>query len=228
MVCIDCSENLCRVKIEQIIYNDKDKWSEEIYNDMCKMLYCESSNVQKSIIPLSVLFNNILESIDASNIIENEYEYIKLVNVLHKKFKIMNREDIYVSSTSIMQILNQRDEAQRILRIKLDFIIFFKMLITIYTMITVSRCVNMQLNVNVLAISAISIYLLYVYSLTYGLHERLFIKKYDEILDNNGYYQPNIDTEMTVKYVPILNDIDNILDKALDTLYEMRYVSYYV
>ena len=95
-------------------------------------------------------------------------------------------------------------------------------------MITVSRCVNMQLNVNVLAISAISIYLLYVYSLTYGLHERLFIKKYDEILDNNGYYQPNIDTEMTVKYVPILNDIDNILDKALDTLYEMRYVSYYV
>ena len=223
MVCIDCCDNLCRAKIEQIIYNDNYKWSEEIYKDMCKMLYCEQSNVHDSLIPLSVLFNNILESIEFANTIENEYEYMKLVNFLQKKFKIMNRED-KKSSIPISQILNQRDEAQKILTIKLDFIIFFKILITVFVMATISRCVNMKSNVNVLAISTISIYLLYVYFSTYGLYQIILIKKYNEILDNNGYYQPDIEREMIVRYVVLFNDIDKILDKALDKIYEMRYV----
>ena len=87
MVCIDCCENLCRAKIDQIIYNDKDQWSEEIYTDMCKMLYCDQSNVKESLIPPSVLFNNILESIESAYIIENEYEYMKLVNFLQKNLR---------------------------------------------------------------------------------------------------------------------------------------------
>ena len=141
----------------------------------------------------------------------------------------MNREDKKSSKKSsipILQILNQRDEAQKILRIKLDFIIFFKILTTVFMMATVSRCVNMKSNVNVLAISTISIYLLYVYSSTYELYQRIFTKNYNEILDNNGYYQLDIESERKEIYVPMLNDIDKILDKALYNLYEMRYIQY--